>query len=227
MMYNMYLIKDFISNGFNVNILDIVYLFSLVFGVFTIISKNPVVSVLFLIGLFTNISGLLILVGLNFIGLSYILVYVGAVSILFLFILMLINIRISELISETNNDIPLAILTVLLFYSFVGQNLPTYLEDSYNKNSLPGFLPQLDSISNSIFKSKNIQFGNEYLNIVDFEQQIAYASSKTWDGSLVDVTHITSIGNIMYTSYSIWLLIASVILLLAMIGAIVITIKQR
>ena len=57
MMYNMYLIKDFISNGFNVNILDIVYLFSLVFGVFTIISKNPVVSVLFLIGLFTNISG--------------------------------------------------------------------------------------------------------------------------------------------------------------------------
>ena len=113
MMYNMYLIKDFISNGFNVNILDIVYLFSLVFGVFTIISKNPVVSVLFLIGLFTNISGLLILVGLNFIGLSYILVYVGAVSILFLFILMLINIRISELLSETNNDIPLAILVSL------------------------------------------------------------------------------------------------------------------
>lgn len=226
-MTNIYLIKDFISNGFNVEFIDIIYLLSLIFGIFTIISRNPVVSVLFLIGLFISISCLLILVGLNFIGLSYILVYVGAVSILFLFILMLINIRISELISETNNDIPLAILTVLLFYSFVGQNLPTYLEDSYNKNSLPGFLPQLDSISNSIFKSKNIQFGNEYLNIVDFEQQIAYASSKTWDDSLVDFTHITSIGNIMYTSYSIWLIIASVILLLAMVGSIVITIKQK
>lgn len=217
MMYNMYLIKDFISNGFNVNILDIVYLFSLVFGVFTIISKNPVVSVLFLIGLFTNISGLLILVGLNFIGLSYILVYVGAVSILFLFILMLINIRISELLSETNNDIPLAILTVILFYYIIGQILPTNLAD----HSI------ITSLSNSLFEYKNINFGNENLNVVDFEQQIAYASSKTWDGSLVDVTHITSIGNIMYTSYSIWLIIASVILLLAMIGAIVITIKQR
>ena len=51
-------------------------------------------------------------------GLSYILVYVGAVSILFLFILMLINIRISELLSETNNDIPLAFLIVLLFYGY-------------------------------------------------------------------------------------------------------------
>jgi NADH-ubiquinone oxidoreductase chain 6 len=43
----------------------------------------------------------------------------------------------------------------------------------------------------------------------------------------MDVTHITGIGNIMYTSYSIWLIITSVILLLAMVGAIVITIKQK
>ncbi len=49
-----------------------------------------------------------------FIGLSYLLVYVGAVSILFLFILMLINIRVSELM-ETNNNIPLAIITILAF----------------------------------------------------------------------------------------------------------------
>ena len=83
----------------------------------TIVCRNPVVSVLFLIGLFVSIAGLLILIGYNFIGLSYILVYVGAVSILFLFILMLINIRISELLSETNNDIPLAILT--FYYSII------------------------------------------------------------------------------------------------------------
>src|ERR1700744_3346517 len=48
--------------------------------------------------------------------LSYILVYVGAVSILFLFILMLINIRVSELISNTNNNIPLAILVILALF---------------------------------------------------------------------------------------------------------------
>ena len=48
-----------------------------------------------------------------------------------------------------------------------------------------------------------------------------------WDGSLSETAHITSLGNVMYTSYSIWLIITSVILLLAMVGAIVITIKQK
>jgi nicotine oxidoreductase len=64
-----------------------------------------IVSALFLIGLFLSISCYLIILGLNFIGLSYLLVYVGAVSILFLFILMLINIRIGELLTDTSNSI--------------------------------------------------------------------------------------------------------------------------
>ena len=75
-----------------------------------------IVSALFLIGLFLSISCYLILLGLNFIGLSYLLVYVGAVSILFLFILMLINIRISELLTDTSNSIPLAIIISISFY---------------------------------------------------------------------------------------------------------------
>src|SRR3981189_3552486 len=126
-MENIFLIKDFLSNGFIPEFIDIIYILSILFGILTIINKNPVVSVLCLIGLFVNISGLLILIGFSYIGLSYILVYVGAVSILFLFILMLINIRISELLSETNNDIPLAILTVMLFYFIIGQILPVNL----------------------------------------------------------------------------------------------------
>jgi NADH-ubiquinone oxidoreductase chain 6 len=52
-------------------------------------------------------------------------------------------------------------------------------------------------------------------------------TSKIWDGNLSESSHITSIGNIMYTSYSIWLILTSIILLLAMVGAIVITIKQK
>ena len=124
-MNNIYLLNDYMTNGFRIEFVDIIYLVSILLGVFTIVSRNPIVSVLFLIGLFINIACLLILVGYNYIGLSYILVYVGAVSILFLFILMLINIRISELLSETNNDIPLAVLTVLLFYYVVGQVLPS------------------------------------------------------------------------------------------------------
>jgi NADH-ubiquinone oxidoreductase chain 6 len=62
--------------------------------------------------------------GLNFIGLSYLLVYVGAVSILFLFILMLINVRISELLSNTSNSIPLAIIIIISFNYPVYQILP-------------------------------------------------------------------------------------------------------
>jgi NADH-ubiquinone oxidoreductase chain 6 len=54
-------------------------------------------------------------VGIHFIGLSYLLVYVGAVSILFLFILMLINVRISELVTDNNNSIPLAIMIGSIF----------------------------------------------------------------------------------------------------------------
>ena len=221
-MFNMFWIKDFVNNGFSVEYLDIIYLVSILFGILTIISRNPIVSVLFLIGLFVSISGLLILVGLNFLGLSYLLVYVGAVSILFLFILMLINIRISELLSETNNYIPLAILIVLLFYYIVGQVLPFNLVDGSLRTKL----------SNTFFefynsKKNSENFNVEDLNNTDLQQEIVYASSKTWDNSLVDVTHITSIGNIMYTSYSIWLIITSIILLLAMVGAIVITIKQK
>ena len=54
-----------------------------------------------------------------------------------------------------------------------------------------------------------------------------FVTGKTWDGNLAETGHISSIGNIMYTSYSIWLILTSIILLLAMVGAIVITIKQQ
>ena len=90
-------------------------LITILFGIFVIISKNPIVSVLFLILLFSSVASSLILLDLTFIGLSYIIVYIGAVSILFLFILMLINVRTSELQSYTKNSLNLAIITGLVF----------------------------------------------------------------------------------------------------------------
>ena len=85
-----------------------------------------IVSVLFLIGLFLCVSAYLILTGLNFIGLSYLLVYVGAVSILFLFILMLINVRLSELSIDSLNSIPLAIL-IGSFFNYLVNNILPYM----------------------------------------------------------------------------------------------------
>jgi NADH-ubiquinone oxidoreductase chain 6 len=111
-----------------------------------IISKNPIVSVLFLIGLFLGLSCYLIMLGLNFIGLSYLLVYVGAVSILFLFILMLINVRVSELLSYTSNSIPLAIIIGIIFNYAVN---PMLSQDS----TLLGFLNNIQKYSQTSFFS--------------------------------------------------------------------------
>ncbi len=179
-------------NGFFTIYLDIIIILSILSGIFIIISKNPIVSVLHLIMLFSSVSCYLIFLGIKFIGLSYLLVYVGAVSILFLFILMLINIRVSELISNTNNNIPLAILAILAIF-IPYNNLSTETKTNFNFDNI----------------------------------KIFFISSNNWDSNLVDVTDITSIGNVMYTNYSIWLIITSIILLLAMVGSIVITIKQK
>jgi NADH-ubiquinone oxidoreductase chain 6 len=71
---------------------------------------------------------------------------------------------------------------------------------------------------------------NKVLNLAGSELdngEISFVTSKIWDGNLAESSHITSIGSIMYTSYSIWLILTSIILLLAMVGAIIITIKQK
>jgi NADH-ubiquinone oxidoreductase chain 6 len=120
----LYIVNEMTFSGYSIYSLNLLYIIAILLGILVIISKNPIVSVLFLIGLFLCISCYLILTGLNFIGLSYLLVYIGAVSILFLFILMLINVRISELLIDSINSIPLAILLGSFFNYFVNNVLP-------------------------------------------------------------------------------------------------------
>src|ERR1700712_2130333 len=130
-MFNLHLLNEIFTNGFKYNFLIYISFVAILCGILVIISKNPIVSVLFLIGLFLSISAYLMMLGINFIGLSYLLVYVGAVSILFLFILMLINVRISELVTDTSNSIPLAILIGIFFNSTVYEILP-YSRAAFN-----------------------------------------------------------------------------------------------
>lgn len=220
-MQNLFIFNETITNGFIPQSVDIFSLAAIFSGIFVIISKNPIVSVLFLIGLFLSISCYLITLGLNFIGLSYLLVYVGAVSILFLFILMLINVRVSELLSDTSNSIPLAIMIIIAFNYPINKILP-YRVGSITNNITDTVFNNniLNSIKNFIYDIFNINVNT--LN----DNEIYFVTSKLWDGNLSETNHITSIGNIMYTSYSIWLILTSIILLLAMVGAIVITIKK-
>ena len=132
MINSLVLVNETFTNGYRAGALDLISLASILSGIFVIVSKNPIVSVLFLIGLFLSIACYLLVLGLNFLGLSYLLVYVGAVSILFLFILMLINVRISELLSETSNSLPLGLLVTVSFSYFVHQVLPL---DAYSLNA--------------------------------------------------------------------------------------------
>jgi NADH-ubiquinone oxidoreductase chain 6 len=123
-MFQLFLIEEYFTNGYFYQILNILSVLAIITGVLTILSKNPIVSILFLIALFASISSYLIIVGLSFIGLSYLIVYIGAVSILFLFILMLINVRTSELQSNTTNSTVLAILVAILSNYALQPSLP-------------------------------------------------------------------------------------------------------
>lgn len=223
-MNSLYVLYDNYMNGFSAGGLDFVSIFAILSGISVIIIKNPVTSVLFLIGLFVCIAGYLSLLGLNFIGLAYLLVYVGAVSILFLFILMLINVRVSELTHNTNISVPLAVITGISFNYSVNEVLPDSIVSfnnylGYGSNTMQSYLSSLTEILNIS--------GIDGAELESNNKEILYVTSQIWDNNLSESSHITSIGNIMYTSYSIWLILTSVILLLAMVGAIVITIKQK
>jgi len=183
-----------------INILQILVVLS---GILTIINKNPIISILYLIGLFLSISLYLIILDVTFVGISYLLVYIGAVSILFLFILMLIDIRISELHENNNNNIYLGIIISTIFYSVLYSNI-------------------------------NLVFINEYININIWKQffyfltdniNINYTAYNNWENTVIENYDLISIGNVLYTNISVLLIIALLILLLAMVGAIKINIK--
>nr|QIJ45932.1 NADH dehydrogenase subunit 6 [Calonectria ilicicola]QIJ45955.1 NADH dehydrogenase subunit 6 [Calonectria ilicicola] len=215
-------IYEIFSNGYLTSSLDVISVMALLCGIAIIINKNPIISIIFLIGLFASISVYLILLGLTFIGLSYLIVYIGAVSILFLFILMLINIRTSELQSNNKNSIPLGLFITLLTNFTLFQSLPYFMAilNNYSSklNTIIYYLPwnKYIDIVNYINKNANINSAN-----------VMFVSSNSWDGNMAETSHISALGNILYTSYNMWIFMASFILLLAMTGAIIITIKNE
>lgn len=193
-MFNIYLLSESYLNGISYYIINILTILIIIVGILVIIVKNPILSVLCLIFLYLLVSLYLIFLGMDFIGISYLLVYVGAVSILFLFILMLINIRLSELFSEDKKGIPIAIIF-----------------------SLQGI-----SYFNRIYMGED----NVLYTLLNDENKIIYVTSNYWESSLINISDIFLIGNVIYSYYFIHLILISIILLLAMVGSIIITIKQ-
>src|ERR1700728_2173145 len=101
----LYIFKEIVFNGYKDIFLDFLYVAAIICGILVIITKNPIVSVLFLIGLFLSISCYLIMLGLNFIGLSYLLI-------------------------DTSNSIPLAIILGISFNYSVNNILPYILANN-------------------------------------------------------------------------------------------------
>ena len=161
---------------------------ALISSIMVISARNPVHSVLFLILAFFNAAGLLILMEMEFLSLIFIVVYVGAIAVLFLFVVMMLNVKISEVEDEVLQYLPVGGTIGLIFLFLIF------------------FIIEGD------FVSFNGQANSIYL---DWFQQVDV------------VSNIETLGQVLYTEYLVYFLLAGVILLVAMVGAIVLTIATR
>tara|TARA_B110001452_G_C15199771_1_gene416434 strand:- start:721 stop:1350 length:630 start_codon:yes stop_codon:yes gene_type:complete len=167
------------------------YIFSLIAVISAImvtVSKNTVHSVFFLILDFISVSCLFIMIGAEFLGMIMLIVYVGAVAVLFLFVVMMLNVAQQKnewLLSESSSShIPIGlIISVLIFFELI--------------IVIGGWKYKPD-----LFSSNNLKISSEISN-----------------------TH--SLGQILYTDYIHVFQISGMILLVAMIGAIVLTFRKR
>ena len=157
-------------------------------GVLVVSARNPVHSVLFLILAFFNAAGMFILIGAEFLAMILVIVYVGAVAVLFLFVVMMLDIDFLQLRSGFVRYLPIgAIIGLILLAELV-------------------FVAAI--LGNAI------------------AQHGASATMVSATGGL-PVTNTRALGDILYTRYLLGFQLAGLILLVAMIGAIVLTLRHR
>ena len=203
--------------------LDILAFSALLSSILVITSKNPVIAVIFLISVFINAAGYLILLGIGFIGISYIIVYVGAIAVLFLFVIMMINIKLTDILetgSQYTKNLPLALAIGSLFIYEIFTILPFTFN---NVKALASLLEILTNLNNLLLNSNtNI---NSFWNTTVLNN----FNSGTWkpianiDTTFTEFLQIESIGHNLYTYGAVLLIISSIILLLAMIAPIFIS----
>ncbi|HEY5238870.1 MAG TPA: NADH-quinone oxidoreductase subunit J [Rhizomicrobium sp.] len=164
------------------------YLFSAVLiasALMVVAARNPVHSVLFLILSFFNAAGLFVLLGAEFLAMILIVVYVGAVAVLFLFVVMMLDIDFAEL-----------------------------------KRGALQYLP-LGALVGIILAAELIMVGTVWwVQAPGVQQTFAHATPP-------GMTNTEALGHILYTDYVYYFQIAGLVLLVAMIGAIVLTLRHR
>jgi NADH-ubiquinone oxidoreductase chain 6 len=194
---------------------DLLALGAILSSVLVITSKNPVIAVVFLISVFINAAGYLILLGIGFIGISYIIVYIGAITVLFLFVIMMINIKLTDIIesgSQYTKNIPLALAIGSVFVYELYTILPFTIN---NVSTISTLLETLTNL-NSLFTGSNLFISNEVHTT--FNPAIA-------DISFSNFLQIEAIAHLLYTIQGLWLIITTMILLLSIIAPIFISKK--
>ncbi|HLD76856.1 MAG TPA: NADH-quinone oxidoreductase subunit J [Rickettsiales bacterium] len=162
------------------------YLFSLVLlssAIIVISTRNMVHSVMFLILAFLNAAALFVLLGAEFLAMLLVIVYVGAIAVLFLFVVMMLNVDSKEIKTKLSKYTPLLVCVILVLF------IEIFL------------IIRLSSIGN-------------YAQISLY--QIAQ-----------DVPNTKAIGNILYTNFFLPFQLAGAVLFVAMIGAIILTLRQK
>lgn len=165
------------------------YLFSgiMIAAAFMVIScRNPVHSVLFLILAFVNAAGLFIMAGAEFLGLLLIVVYVGAVAVLFLFVVMMLDVDFAELREGYLQYMPVGLLVGLVVLAELLAVIGSWVVAPGAQTAVSEPIPPAEEIRN-----------------------------------------IEALGNILYTEYIFFFQLAGMILLVAMIGAIVLTLRHK
>jgi len=148
-----------------------------------IASRNPVHSVLFLILTFVNAAGLFILIGAEYLAMLLIVVYVGAVAVLFLFVVMMLDVDFVELRQGFLQYLPIGALVGLIFLAELVLVFGTW---TFGEGVSGAAAPMTSDVSNAV-----------------------------------------QIGRVLYTDYVYFFQAAGLILLVAMIGAIVLTLRHR
>lgn len=177
--------------------LSLLSLLIIINAILIIITKNPIHSILFLVIVFVCTTCLLLFLNVEFIAMFFLVVYVGAITVLFLFVVMMLNIKIIELNERFISYIPVGIFIALilllevLFLISINLN-PT----NYNFNEMIEYIPELYILY------------SDYLVILS-------------------LTNTQEIAELLYSKYVYLILLCGLILLIAMIGAIILTLNQQ
>ena len=116
-------------------LLQFAFLFSIIFSALMVIfTKNPIHSVLWLIMSFFSGAGIILLLDTEFVAMLFLVVYMGAIAVLFLFVVMMINIKIDQVNSSLVTYLPLGIIVFLIFFMEVWSSISVGVYEENLKN---------------------------------------------------------------------------------------------